>query len=348
MSKKGIIFDQYFLGHYVKGCPEKPERIKVLLNDERILNLANSCVQIKPHPIDMEILRWTHCPSYLSDLNYLVGIAKKENEIQYFDSDTGLVFDSMNVLRNAAGALIEMADLIALGRLDNGFGIIRPGGHHATYNEAMGFCYINHAAVIANYFLRNGVFERILILDWDVHHGNGTQDLFYDNDQVLFISLQQFPSWPKTGKAKEIGSANGLGYNMNIPIPAGMGKDAYFLAFHELVIPIVDRYKPEFIIVSAGFDAHWDDPLSYMNLEAQDFSDMTKIIMDLASKHSNGKSMFFMEGGYSLDALQKCVHSTLATLLGKEDLVEKEEMPYYVEISISDVIQALKKIHKLG
>jgi acetoin utilization deacetylase AcuC-like enzyme len=207
-----------------------------------------------------------------------------------------------------------MVDSVMEGRLDNGFTAVRPPGHHAEADRAMGFCLFNNVSVAARHLIERHGTERVLIVDWDVHHGNGTQNAFYDDDRVLFASLHQYPFYPGTGRVEEIGEGRGEGCTINVPFPGGFGDSDYMLAFERVIIPIARKFAPEFVLISAGFDSHWSDPLASMQVTEDAFSAMTKRLLAVAHETAKGRLVAVLEGGYNLDALAICVERTLVAM----------------------------------
>jgi acetoin utilization deacetylase AcuC-like enzyme len=198
--------------------------------------------------------------------------------------------------------------------IDCGFAAVRPPGHHAEADRAMGFCFFNNVAVVAQHLRQRHGLARVLVVDWDVHHGNGTQHSFYEDPGVLYASLHQYPFYPGTGAADEVGRGAGAGYTVNCPMPAGAAHDDYMAAFRDLLLPVAREFDPEFVLVSAGFDAHRDDPLASIELEADSFAEMTHALTALADEHCGGRIVLLLEGGYALGALRESVRATLGAL----------------------------------
>lgn len=235
----------------------------------------------------------------------------------WLDGDTIVGPASVEVAALAAGAGIAAIDAALDDRAGRGFVLARPPGHHATPGRGMGFCIFNTIAVAAAHALHRGV-ERILIVDWDVHHGNGTQDAFYETDQVLFISTHQSPLYPGTGAAAERGAGQGDGYTINLPLPAGTGDAGYREAFDRFILPAAEAFRPEIVLVSAGFDAHARDPLAAMSLTEAGFTTLARRVARIADEHAEGRLIAFLEGGYDPEALAASVVATLAVLDGED------------------------------
>jgi acetoin utilization deacetylase AcuC-like enzyme len=235
------------------------------------------------------------------------------------------------------------------GEVASTFALLRPPGHHATPEQASGFCLFNNIAIATRYALSKYKLERILIIDFDVHHGNGTQDAFYDDPGVLYISVHQYPHYPGTGSVDETGSGQGRGTTINIPLPAGCGDSEYLRVFREIIIPAAGRFKPQLILVSAGYDAHWADELAMMGLTITGFARLVRIIRGLADKLCSGRLVFSLEGGYNLGALASSVKATFDVLLGNADIEDKLGKPphKFGAPDITSLIAKIREMHKL-
>jgi acetoin utilization deacetylase AcuC-like enzyme len=258
------------------------------------------------------------------------------------DGDTITCRDSFGVGVLAVGGLLRLLDAVAAAESANGFALVRPPGHHALRNRAMGFCLFNTIAIGARYLKLVHGAKRVMIMDWDVHHGNGTQDAFYDDPSVLFISTHQFPYYPGTGALEEIGVNGGEGYTINIPLPAGCGDAEYLTVFEEIVVPAAHKFKPDWILVSAGFDPHRRDPLGGMNVTEEGFGQMAQILLQLAERHAGGKIAFLLEGGYDLAALNNSVAAVLSAMqqkAHKDPAAAKSE-------KIQTLIRRIRQLHE--
>jgi len=257
--------------------------------------------------------------------------------------------ESYEVARYAAGGVITATDAVFDGKVDSAFALVRPPGHHATPEHAMGFCLFNNLAIATRYALKKRNLERIAIIDFDVHHGNGTQDTFYKSPDVLYTSTHESPFYPGTGSVAETGSGTGKGTTVNIPLPAGCGDTEYSLVFEQIIKPAVRRFKPQFIMVSAGYDLHWADPLALMQLTVAGCTRIAGIIKGLADELCDGRLVFTLEGGYNLAALATSISATLKVLMGNPDIDDPlGKSPRQLNApSISPLIKQLKEIHKL-
>jgi acetoin utilization deacetylase AcuC-like enzyme len=275
--------------------------------------LLNEVVRLDPRDASKEEITLVHTPEYYDRIAWTKGKPKV-----YFDADTSTCPISFDATVRASGGMLSAIDAVLEGKLDRAFLLVRPGGHHAEAGRAMGFCLFNHVAVGGSYLTRIKGFNRVLIVDWDVHHGNGTQHIFYDKSNVLFFSIHQYPFYPGTGIMSEIGEGGGKGYTVNVPLPAGMGDIEYMKIFREILGPVIDQFKPEFILVSAGFDTYFEDLLGGMKVTPEGFAQQTRFLTDAAEKYSGGKIVFTLEGGYNLDGLWISTKEVIEELLDKE------------------------------
>jgi acetoin utilization deacetylase AcuC-like enzyme len=252
-----------------------------------------------------------HKPSYVAALKQHVPATGRV----MLDADTSMSPGSLPAAYLAAGGALAAADAIVAGRVDNAFCAVRPPGHHAEHDRAMGFCLFNNVAIAARYFQRRHGLARVLIVDWDVHHGNGTQHSFDDDPSVLFFSTHQYPHYPGTGRATERGRGKGEGATINVPMEAGEGDEAYLAVFQKVLVPAADDFRPDVVIISAGFDAHRDDPLASMGLTEDGYAELTRIVAGIARRHSKGRILSSLEGGYNLHALSVSVERHVTALL---------------------------------
>ncbi len=302
MRTTALLADRRFLQHDTgPHHPECPARLQVLCDLFDGPAYAGF-PRIAAREATQEELRRVHGHDHVAQVAASAG--RRET---WFDGDTPASAGSFEAALLAAGGALAMADAICAREVDNGFAAVRPPGHHAEEDRPMGFCLFNNAAVVARHLVATRGLSRVLVVDWDVHHGNGTQRTFYDSKEVLFVSTHQYPFYPGTGAPAECGRGEGAGYNLNVPMPAGAGNAEYLAAFRELVLPVARRFEPEFVLVSAGFDAHRADPLASINLDEQAFACMTAALQEVADESSNGRLMLLLEGGYDLQALAASV-----------------------------------------
>ena len=309
----GLVYSREFLKHDTgEGHPESGRRLVAAVAALKRSGLARGVRLVRPEPISMERLLCVHEES-------LVERVRRACEGgQPLDSDTVASRDSFNVALLAAGGAVKAGGLVARGRLRNAFCLIRPPGHHATRREAMGFCLFNNAAILASYLVREGGFRRVMVVDWDVHHGNGTQEIFYEDPRVLYFSVHQDGRtiYPGTGHIDEVGAGEGEGFNVNLPLPPGVGDDVYLEALSSIIHPIADSFKPEFIVASIGFDAHFADQLGNLRLTSMGYYEVARLIVELAERHCAGRLVAVLEGGYSLKYMPRCFVNTMAAFMG--------------------------------
>ena len=294
--KTGLVTSDTFQNHDTgPGHPEQIARISVINENFKKLNNPNILWK-KPSIISDEIIKNTHDAKYVD----LVKKSFPSKGFSSLDGDTIISPGSKEATFDAAGSIIAAIDGIQNKEFKNAFASVRPPGHHCNQNKAAGFCILNNIAIGAKYLLNKYKYKKIAIIDFDVHHGNGTQDIFYENENVLFISTHQYPYYPGSGSEQEKGKFNNI---YNIPLPAGTNSEEYFNAF-ERALNRLREFKPEFVLISAGFDAHKDDPLAQIKLETEDFYNITKRILETSKKYCNGKVVSILEGGYDLQALK--------------------------------------------
>src|SRR5581483_6951736 len=248
----------------------------------------------------------------------------------------------------AAGAAINAVNAVMTGIVDASFSLARPPGHHATRDLAMGFCLFNNVAVAAQYAIDRYNLERILVMDFDVHHGNGTQDIFYSSPEVYYFSTHRYPFYPGSGHWRDIGAERGRGFTFTVPLPHSVGNDQYARIFDELLYPAMQRYQPQLVLVSAGYDAHWSDPLGALTLlDATGYAYLTRVLHSIAEEFAQGRIVLVLEGGYNLDALGWCTYASVEALLGNSVDDDPVGPPPREERDISELIEHLQGIHQL-
>jgi acetoin utilization deacetylase AcuC-like enzyme len=294
--------------------PERPERIERLLELVDRLDVIGAVEFPSERKAAREELERVHTGEHV---DLIAESAQRDTTM--LDPDTHTSPESYPIALHAAGALLDLIDAVMEGRIGNGFAAVRPPGHHAEADQAMGFCLFNNIAVAARHLIDRHGLERVLIVDYDVHHGNGTQNTFYHDPRVLFVSLHQYPFYPGTGAAEETGGGDGRDYTVNIPFPGGLGDTDYLAAFDRVVVPIARRFEPEFVLVSAGFDAHWADPLAGMQVTEKGFVGMSRRLLAVAHECCSGRCVATLEGGYNLNALSLCVGKVLEAMATYDD-----------------------------
>ena len=305
--KTGLITSDTYQNHNTgDGHPEKIDRVTVVIDNFKKLDNKN-LIWKKSSRFDHSLLIKTHTKDYINFVNE--NFPKKG--LSFLDGDTVISPGSKDATKDAVGSIITAIDGVQNREFKNAFCAVRPPGHHAKKDKAMGFCVYNNVAVGANYLIEKYKYNKIAIIDFDVHHGNGTQDIFYDNKKVLYISTHQYPYYPGSGTEKETGKYNNI---FNIPLEAGTTSEQYLNAY-EQVLSKIKEFKPEFILFSAGFDAHKDDPLAQLKLNAGDFYEITKRTLSLSKEYCNGKVVSILEGGYDLSALQQSTEKHVDALI---------------------------------
>ena len=305
--KTGLITSDTYQNHNTgDGHPEKIDRVTVVIDNFKKLD-NKDLVWKKPSKFDRSLLEITHNSDYIN----FVEKSFPEKGLSFLDGDTIVSPGSKDATSDAVGSIITAIDGVQNKDFNNAFCAVRPPGHHAEKNKAMGFCIYNNVAVGANYLINKYKLKKVAIIDFDVHHGNGTQDIFYDNEKVLYISTHQYPYYPGSGTNDEKGKHNNI---LNIPLPAGTTSEEYLNAY-EFVLNKIKEFKPEFILLSAGFDAHKDDPLAQLQLESKDFYSITKRTLELSKQYCDGKVVSILEGGYDLQALQESTEMHVKALL---------------------------------
>ncbi len=310
MSKKlGILKSEKFFLHKFNGNKfERPERIKRIY--EYIDEKKQDFIFVEPEEILDEDLNSVHSKFYTEQIKQYSNSKKNFN----YDKDTYINEYTYKTAKLAAGGCIKIADAIMNEEFDRGFALVRPPGHHAEAGRAMGFCIFNNIAITALNLVKKYGLERVLIIDFDAHHANGTQEILYENGKILKVSIHENDIFPNSGKTTETGSGNGAGYNVNIPVHAYFGDEEYSYIFGKIIQQIVDNYLPQIILVAAGFDGHKDDTSSKLNLTENGFENITMFLTFLADKYCDGKLMYILEGGYNIDALTSCLIATIETL----------------------------------
>jgi acetoin utilization deacetylase AcuC-like enzyme len=304
-----VVVDQEYLKHVPGvGHPERPERIQVLLDLAAGLDRKNFAL-LPPRSAARSDVEHVHGADHVR----LVESTSTVNRYA-LDGDTITSRDSFGVALLAAGGFLTALDAIAAGESANGFALVRPPGHHALADRAMGFCLFNTMAIGGEYLKHRYGAKKIMIVDWDVHHGNGTQDVFYNDPSVLFVSSHQFPFYPGTGSVNEIGAGAGEGYTINVPLPAGCADREYLQVFQDVVVAAAKKFEPEWILVSAGFDPHERDPLGGMEVTEEGFAAMARALAEQAATFSEGRIALVLEGGYDLAALRNSVAAVLAEM----------------------------------
>ncbi len=327
--------------HELSGHPESPHRFSSFhqLFD---MPISDGWLNIEPQPVEQQDLLTIHPEDYLEALRQAVKLAP--GFVDY--GDTYVTQASYDSACLAVGGLLNVLEAILTGEASNGFAIIRPPGHHATPTRALGFCLLSNIAIAARIAQRSG-YERVVIIDFDVHHGNGTQAIFEDDQSVLYFSTHQQGIFPGTGQIHEKGISEGEGTIINVPLPARAGDVAITEAFDQILLPAVDRFNPNMIMVSAGFDAHWRDPLAMLQMTTRGYHQLAERILSIAREHCDGRLLLALEGGYDPTTLKECIAAILLALADEGYPDDDPDEPPYPEPSIEPLLVRAKAIHDL-
>lgn len=329
--------------HDFPNHPEHAGRIRAIWQQLKTARLIDRMEAHTPKPVtDAQILS-VHTPQYLQALQ----LVSHQDGLVRFDSDTYALPESPDIARLAAGGVVDAVDAVLNQDANNALSVVRPPGHHAVPTRAMGFCLLANVSIAAKHALEHHRLDRVMIIDYDVHHGNGTQDIFYDDDMVLFVSTHQYPFYPGSGGRRETGVDRGRGYTLNIPLYAGHGDESYNAIFEQIIWKVAKRYRPQLIIVSAGFDAHWTDPLASMHLSLSGYADITRELIKMADALCDGKIVFALEGGYDLQALSYGIVNVAHALLGDDTIVDPLGKRHGSEPDVQELIDDINRIHHL-
>lgn len=341
MKKTAFVYDPFNLHHTLPGHPENYHRLEgtwELLERNGILQHLHR-VASTPAPLDA-LLR-VHTPRYVERVRTL-----SERGGGSLDSDTYVNADSYRAALLSAGGVINVVDAVMQGEADNGFALVRPPGHHALPGRGMGFCLFANIAIAARWAQDHHGAERVLIIDFDVHHGNGTQDIFYNDPTVLFFSIHQYPHYPGTGAADDVGTEMAYCSTVNVPVPPGSGDRGYKQSVQQLLAPLAREFQPDLILVSAGYDGHWMDPLASIHLSITGYTELVQEIMALADELCDGRLVCALEGGYHLDVLPHCVLSTLRALSESPTGVSDPFGPAPAgERDLEELLARLRRLH---
>ena len=319
-SSTGLIFSERFTHHNTgHNHPERPARVSFVYEFLKKSDIFKELTLISPKPATLKQIKSVHDKYYIERVER----ACLKGEHLLDSVDTAISAESFRVALLAAGGVIQLTDAVMTERIRNGFALLRPPGHHAERDKALGFCIFNNVAIAAKHLQEKYGLKRILIIDWDVHHGNGTQHTFEEDPSVLFFSVHQYPYYPGTGPENEIGRGAGEGFILNVPLKAGSGDSEYRHVFEEILYPKATAFKPEFILISAGFDAHQDDPLAHMNLSDEMYGFFTDIALKIAQASGHERIVSVLEGGYNLNAISRSIYIHLKHLMTPSLVVSK-------------------------
>ncbi|MBN1670690.1 MAG: histone deacetylase [Kiritimatiellae bacterium] len=312
-TRAGFVYSPVYKAHHTGfGHPERPERCEAIVQALNTPALDPRLVRLTPRAATEADVRLCHTPDYLEAVK--ADVALGATALRTGDTEIGP--RSLEVALLAAGGVLTAVDAVMDGTVRNAFCLVRPPGHHATRSRGMGFCVFNNVAIAARYAQQRHGLRKVLIADWDIHHGNGTQDIFYDDPSVFYFSTHLWPFYPGTGLADETGTGAGTGFTLNCPLSAGAGREEIVGAFRDMLLPAAAAFRPDFVLVSAGFDSRLGDPLGLFTLTDADFAELTGIMMEIAEAHAGGRLVSVIEGGYSLDGLAAAALAHVATLAG--------------------------------
>lgn len=338
----GYVYDEIFLKHFLPGHPESPDRLQSVLAELQTDSLLPRLTSIPARLATEAELARCHEPQHIEAIK-----AISRNGGGHLDLDTYATPFSYEAAVRAAGGLIDLTGAVVTGAVQNGFALVRPPGHHATATRAMGFCLFNNVALAARAAQSQHGLERVAVIDFDVHHGNGTQDIFAQDPSVLFVSSHQYPHYPGSGHFQERGYGAGQGTLVNLPLSPGIGDEGFKALYGQLVFPLLRRFKPELILVSAGFDAHWDDPLAQLGLSLEGYFWLARSLIELAAEVCQGRVVFTLEGGYNLRVLAPGVANTFRALLGQTEPADPLGRSPWPEPNVTPLLTELKRLHRV-
>jgi acetoin utilization deacetylase AcuC-like enzyme len=342
--KAGLVYDPIYLEHDTGDHVENSRRLVEAISYLKETGIKEKLTCLPPRPALLEELEMIHTPEYISYVK-----SKAERGGGWLDPDTVMSPKSYEAALYAAGGLMVAVEAVMKGEVDNSFALVRPPGHHAIRDRAMGFCIFNNVAIAAKFALSKFSLNRVLIADFDVHHGNGTQDAFYADPRVLYFSTHQYPFYPGTGWMDETGTGEGEGTTVNFPMAAGWGDEEYLRAFNEVLVPVARRFQPQLILVSAGFDTHWADQLAMMRVTITGFAQMAMILRKLAAELCRGRLIFTLEGGYNLRVVSSSIKAVFDVLLGNSETDDPlGEAEVRKPEGFGEHIGAVKEIHHIN
>ncbi len=338
MENLVLFYPQGHEAHFEEGHPERPERVEAIRQALQSAGWWEPACCIEPLDLPEEILRGVHSAEYLASLE------RACQRGQRLDLDTYTTPDSWRLARRAAGGAAAVAGAVWQRRVRCGFALTRPPGHHATIQRGMGFCLLNNVALAAEYLLQREGAQRLAIVDLDLHHGNGIQDVFYRRAEVFYLSTHQAPFYPGTGRIEERGAGLGFGTNANLPLPPRSGDQAFRRAMDEVILPLLEGYQPEMLLVCVGFDTHWKDPLGSLLLTAGEYGNLISSLAGWAEDACQGRIALFLEGGYDLEAVTACAQAVTAALLRQPWTDPLGPPPYRETQEWQGVIRKVKRV----
>jgi acetoin utilization deacetylase AcuC-like enzyme len=342
MAKTGIVKHPLYLEHKTGIMhPENPYRLESIYTMLESRDFGGGLIHIEPRLAKLSEILLVHDPGYVDRV-----LDSAEKSQVRFDPDTVTSPKSYRAAWLAAGGVMEAIRAVVAGEVQNAFALIRPPGHHALRDRAMGFCIFNNLAIGARYALNSHGLERVLIVDWDLHHGNGIQEIFYEDPHVLYSSIHRHPYYPWTGEAEEVGKGEGMGFNVNVPLECGGSDPDYANLIRHLLMPIARCFRPELILVAAGFDIHHGDPLRSMNVTEAGFARMTQLLMEIASELCGKRVVLALEGGYNSEALRDSVAMVLWELSG-QSMINREEMRQVEDAQYENIKKTIEQVKRI-
>jgi acetoin utilization deacetylase AcuC-like enzyme len=341
MTNLAFYYPENHENHFQQGHPERPDRVETINNALSNSGLAPYIHRLAPEHLTDDLLHTVHDSVYLKKLN---AACKHGNNL---DMDTYTTTDSCNIAMKTVGGALAVAHAVWEGSHESGFALTRPPGHHATRMRGMGFCLLNNVALAAQSLISAKGAERIAIVDLDLHHGNGTQDIFWERADVLYISSHQYPHYPGSGRLSETGSGLGEGATVNLPLPPGSGDRAFSVMTDTVILPILERFQPEVLLISAGFDVHWRDPLGSLEVSAYGFGQVVSKFVQWCDDYCDGRIALFLEGGYDLEAGAACALTATSALLGKSIEDSLGTSPYPEGTDWMNILDQVKQLWQL-
>jgi acetoin utilization deacetylase AcuC-like enzyme len=337
------VYDPIYLEHDLPGHPEHAGRLRHILQVLQKEGILQKLEQLAPRAATIDELERVHVPQLVRQVRRTA-----EAGGGHLDADTYVSRRSFDAALMAAGGVVRAVEAVLSGEISNAFALVRPPGHHATPTRSMGFCLFNNVAVAARAALAQDGVERVLIVDFDVHHGNGTEDIFGGSPDVLYVSTHQYPYYPGTGSWSEMGYGEGTGTVLDVPLPPGVGDAGYAQVLAELVWPLAERYQPDLVLVSAGYDAHWNDPLAQMELSLTGYAQLTRELVDMATQLCGGRIVFTLEGGYQVNVLAYGVLNALYAMLGDPMIADPIGPSSRPGRPVDELVARLRDLHDLN
>jgi acetoin utilization deacetylase AcuC-like enzyme len=338
-----LIYDPLYLAHTIGGHLENSRRLTTAMDVLERERLLERLAQPPARDATLEEIEAIHEQWYIDRVREVAGSGGG-----WLDMDTYVVAASYDAALRAAGGVLTAVEQVLDSDAANAFALVRPPGHHALAGRGMGFCLFNNVAIAARYAQATYGLDRVMIVDYDVHHGNGTQDSFYRDDSVLYLSTHQYPHYPGTGYFDEVGEGPGAGYTVNVPLHPGIGDQGFARICDEIIGPVAQRFGPDLLLVSAGFDAHWSDPLAGLNLSiGGGYFPIAQYLVRLAEELCQGRLVYTLEGGYELEAVGYSIAATFRALLGDEQATDPLGLSRRPELPVGEIIQAVKRTHNL-